>query len=64
MVEKDPEYLLGETAREVERLRKQHAWLQICLKNKIVFAPIDLEKPGLRILDVGCADGESHSILR
>ncbi|RBR17261.1 hypothetical protein FVER53590_10787 [Fusarium verticillioides] len=46
-----------EISREVERLQKQHAWVQRCLDNKIVFAPIPLDKEGLRILDVGCADG-------
>ncbi|KAF5691817.1 beta-glucosidase [Fusarium denticulatum] len=46
-----------EISREVERLQKQHAWVQRCLDSKIVFAPIPLDKEGLRILDVGCADG-------
>lgn len=57
--EQDPEYLLGATQREVERLTKQHTWIQTCLKGKIVFAPVDLQNPSLRVLDVGCADGES-----
>ncbi|KAM0475443.1 hypothetical protein ACHAP7_007342 [Fusarium lateritium] len=42
---------------EVERLQKQHAWVNHVLKNKIVFAPVPLDKEGLKILDVGCADG-------
>ncbi|QGI70868.1 hypothetical protein CEK27_003197 [Fusarium fujikuroi] len=46
-----------EINREVERLQKQHAWVQRCLNSKIVFAPIPLDKEGLKILDVGCADG-------
>ncbi|KAG7406648.1 Methyltransferase psoC [Fusarium oxysporum f. sp. rapae] len=46
-----------ETSREVERLQKQHAWVQRCLDSKIVFAPIPLDKEELKILDVGCADG-------
>lgn len=53
----DPEYLLAETGNELERLRKQHAWIQTCVKGQIVFAPIDLKKDGLKVLDVGCADG-------
>ncbi|KAM0287602.1 hypothetical protein ACHAO9_007632 [Fusarium lateritium] len=42
---------------EVERLQKQHAWVNHVLKNKIVFAPVPLDKEGLKVLDVGCADG-------
>ncbi|KAF4342161.1 beta-glucosidase [Fusarium beomiforme] len=57
MASKDKASYPWEISREVERLQKQHAWVQICLDNKIVFAPIPLEKEGLRILDVGCADG-------
>jgi hypothetical protein len=53
----DPEYLLGATKQEVERLQKQHAWIKTATNNKIVFAPVDLQKPDLKILDVGCADG-------
>ncbi|KAJ0327389.1 hypothetical protein COL922a_013479, partial [Colletotrichum nupharicola] len=52
----DPEYLLRETNREIERLRKQHQWFQGCLNNKIVFAPVDLSDSSLKVLDVGCAD--------
>lgn len=55
--DEEPKYLLGDHGREVERLRKQHSWIQYCLKDQIVFAPIDLQKPGLKVLDVGCADG-------
>ncbi|KAM0425918.1 hypothetical protein ACHAPT_008856 [Fusarium lateritium] len=55
--EADPQYLLNKTNREVERLQKQHAWIQRCLNNRIVFAPVDLNKQGLKVLDVGCADG-------
>lgn len=51
-----------EISREVERLQKQHAWVQRCLDNKIVFAPIPLDKEGLRILDVGCADGNTPTV--
>ncbi|CAH0056377.1 unnamed protein product, partial [Clonostachys solani] len=53
----DEDYLLGQHGREVERLQKQHRWIQSCLKGKIVFAPVELDKSGLRVLDVGCADG-------
>lgn len=55
----DQEYLLGQHGREVERLQKQHRWIQSCLKGKIVFAPVELDKSSLRVLDVGCADGKS-----
>ena len=55
----DPAYLLGATGRELERLRKQHVWIEKCLDGKVVFAPVDLQKPDLKVLDVGCADGKS-----
>jgi hypothetical protein len=57
----DNTYLLGETQREVERLQKQHAWMRACLKGKLIFAPVDLQKPDLKVLDVGCADGMAHA---
>ena len=57
MADENPEYLLGGTQSELERLQKQHAWLQMCLNKQIVFAPIDLKKSGLKVLDLGCADG-------
>lgn len=56
--EKKPEYLLGEVEREAERLNKQYDWVQFCLKSQIVFAPIDMKKPGLKAIDVGCAEGK------
>ena len=56
MDEKDPKYLLGQQ-RELERLKKQHEWQQKCYKGRIVFAPLDLKKPDLHVLDMGCADG-------
>ncbi|RGP77003.1 hypothetical protein FLONG3_4832 [Fusarium longipes] len=46
-----------EIKSEVERLQKQYAWIQRCIDNKIVFAPVPLDREGLKILDVGCADG-------
>lgn len=58
--EQDVDYLFGEagdTRREVERLQKQHAWVQTCLKGKLVFAPVNLKTEGIKILDMGCADG-------
>ena len=54
----DPEYLLVNTGPELERLGKQHAWLMKTLKAQIVWAPVDTQKEGLKVLDVGCADGE------
>lgn len=49
--------MIGDAQAELERLRIQHRWLQICLKDRIAFAPVDLKKEGLRVLDMGCADG-------
>src|SRR5258707_44735 len=52
----DKYYLDSEN--DLERLRKQHEWIEFCLKGKLVFAPIDLQKEDMMILDVGCADGD------
>ncbi|KZL69558.1 methyltransferase domain-containing protein [Colletotrichum incanum] len=49
--------MVGDIQAELTRLQVQHRWIQMCLKNKIVFAPIDLTKDRLKILDMGCADG-------
>ena len=49
-----------EIRSEVERLRKQYAWIQKCIDNKLAFAPVQLDKHGFRVLDVGCADGKSY----
>lgn len=49
-----------EIRSEVERLQKQYAWIQKCVDDKLVFAPMQLDKEGLRVLDVGCADGKSY----
>ncbi|KAL6916765.1 hypothetical protein ACHAPO_006878 [Fusarium lateritium] len=46
-----------EIKSEVERLQKQYAWVQRCIGNKIIFVPLPLDQEGLRVLDVGCADG-------
>jgi pseurotin biosynthesis methyltransferase len=54
----NPKYLLAETGREVERLQKQHAWIMTGLRGQIIFAPVNVQKEGLKVLDVGCADGE------
>lgn len=59
--EDNPEYMLESTGHELDRLHKQHAWYMLCHNNRIVYAPIQLTTPGLRILDVGCADGELQS---
>ncbi|RFN53281.1 methyltransferase protein [Fusarium flagelliforme] len=53
-----------EIRSEVERLQKQYAWIQKCINNKLVFAPVQLDKDGLRVLDVGCADGTLLRNLR
>ncbi|KUJ19283.1 S-adenosyl-L-methionine-dependent methyltransferase [Mollisia scopiformis] len=47
---------LGPDDKEIERLTAQHKIMKSCYE-KLILAPIDLSKPGLRILDSGCADG-------
>ncbi|GJC77430.1 methyltransferase psoC [Colletotrichum liriopes] len=48
--------MVGDVHAELTRLQVQHRWIQMCLKDKIAFAPVDLTKEGLKILDMGCAD--------
>jgi hypothetical protein len=44
---------------EVQRLRDQHDTILNAMggEDSLILPPIDLKKPGLRILDSGCADG-------
>lgn len=42
--------------REQQRLEGQHE-VMIYHMGKALYAPVDLSKPGLRILDSGCANG-------
>lgn len=58
MTNQDSAYILEESRREVERLQKQHTWINGYLEGRIVFAPVDLSNPKLKVLDVGCADGK------
>ncbi|KAK7440935.1 methyltransferase [Colletotrichum acutatum] len=57
----DNQYLamVGDVQAELTRLQVQHRWIQMCLKDKVVFSPVDTAKDGLKILDMGCADGIS-----
>ena len=43
---------------EVARLTLQHSVVKDAMGGKLLFAPLDLNKPGLRILDSACADGK------
>ncbi|CZR61392.1 uncharacterized protein PAC_11288 [Phialocephala subalpina] len=47
---------LGQDDQEIQRLTAQHKIMSSCYE-KLILAPIDLSKPGLRILDSACADG-------
>lgn len=57
MAEEQSEYLLGDTSGEIQRLTIQHGIFKHGMKGKMVYAPIDLSKPNLSILDPACADG-------
>lgn len=59
-----PSYFLPVNAAEAERLMSQHLVLIDALDGRILLAPIDIRKPGLRILDSGTADGHWISELR
>jgi hypothetical protein len=51
------EYILEASPTETERLRMQHDVVKDAVGGSLVVAPIDLTKPGLRILDSATADG-------
>ncbi|KAI0470480.1 methyltransferase SirN-like protein [Xylariaceae sp. FL0804] len=53
----EPEYLLPNRSRELERLAEQDAWITHEMHGQRILAPIDLTQPGLRILDSGTANG-------
>ncbi|KAI0003965.1 methyltransferase SirN-like protein [Xylariaceae sp. FL0662B] len=52
----EPQYLLPEPGKEIARLTEQDAVITHLMNNMRILAPIDLTKPGLRILDSGTAD--------
>ncbi|KAI0182490.1 hypothetical protein EV127DRAFT_415049 [Xylaria flabelliformis] len=52
-----PEYILPEPNSEVQRLTDNDSVFAYSMKNKRILAPIDLTKPGLKILDSATADG-------
>ncbi|KAH9906921.1 hypothetical protein F4778DRAFT_800852 [Xylariomycetidae sp. FL2044] len=54
---KDAEYLLPEPQKEVDRLTANDSVFAYAMKNKRVLAPLDMTKPGLKVLDSGTADG-------
>ncbi|KAL1856862.1 hypothetical protein Daus18300_010625 [Diaporthe australafricana] len=53
----EPQYLLPEPDKEIARLTEQDAVITHIMDGRRILAPIDLTKPGLRILDSGTADG-------
>ncbi|KAH8773843.1 methyltransferase-like protein type 11 [Diaporthe sp. PMI_573] len=57
-------YFLPVNSIEAERLMSQHLVLIDALDGRIVLPPVDLTKPGLKILDSGTADGHWISELR
>jgi hypothetical protein len=56
MAETDDLYIMGAHEDEVCRLRLQHEVITESTE-KLVFAPVDLSQPDLRILDSATADG-------
>lgn len=57
MPDEEPQYLLPEPEKEVARLTEQDAIITYMMKHNRVVAPLDLKKPGLKILDSATADG-------
>lgn len=58
--ESEPEYLLPEPAKEVQRLTTQDSVFAYSMDNRRILAPLDTSKPGLKVLDSGTADGTQH----
>lgn len=56
----DHEYILPEPLKEVQRLTDQDSVFAYAMNNKRVFAPIDVTKPGLQVLDSATADGRKQ----
>ncbi|KAI1176572.1 hypothetical protein F4777DRAFT_587826 [Nemania sp. FL0916] len=54
---KDAEYLLPEPQKEVDRLTANDSVFAYGMNNKRVLAPLDMTKPGLKVLDSATADG-------
>lgn len=53
-------HLFNYAEYERERLHVQHDLIQAYM-GKLILAPVDVEKLGLKILDSGTFDGESYS---
>ena len=51
---------LGPDQQEIQRLTLNHELFRVAY-GQLIQAPIDMSKPGLRILDSGCADGKLNS---
>ncbi|KAL8729326.1 MAG: hypothetical protein Q9166_004823 [cf. Caloplaca sp. 2 TL-2023] len=54
--EEKPDYFLLQNLVEVERFTCQHEVVKDYIGGRLVFAPVDLFTPGLRILDFATAD--------
>ncbi|KAF3389517.1 hypothetical protein F1880_003275 [Penicillium rolfsii] len=57
----DGRYFLPRNVEEAERMQNQHEWLKGCA-NGLVLAPIDLKRPGMRVLDAATADAQGYWI--
>jgi predicted RNA methylase len=55
MAERDQDYALGHTSRELERLIEQARFFGQLTRNVLVEAGLS---PGMRVLDVGCGPGD------
>jgi tRNA1(Val) A37 N6-methylase TrmN6 len=53
----EEQYIRGASDDEIQRLTDQHVMLKSGMGGTLVVAPIDLSRPGLRILDSGTGNG-------
>lgn len=53
----EPEYILPDPDREVQRLTDQDSVFAYSMNDKRILAPVNITRPGLKFLDSGTADG-------
>lgn len=56
------EYMLPHHVQEIERLRRQHHFMNTTTSGQLLVVPNIKEKKSLRVLDSGAADGMSFPL--
>lgn len=53
-------YMLPHHAQEIERLNRQHRFMNTTTDGKLLVVPVINQQKSLRVLDSGAADGMNH----